>query len=202
MLLFQRGNHRKTPLGNKLKVTEGWGMPTPQRTASKTAIRDDHPALVPSGTRDSGTASTGVIPNLRHGLCFRLVFCTMRSAEQVVTRVLCLAAVVTRGNAEYLTGSGEPAPAFVELTKVHPKDAPSLLNEWLAQEGLTNGLSPKEHREPKSNPRLAKKRTPPPNGSGVHDHFCLSFSLGGCFLGGGGGVFGLASGAAGRGACL
>src|ERR1017187_2032693 len=66
----------------------------------------------------------------------------------------------------------------------------------------TNGLSPKEHRKRKSNPRLAKKRTPPPNGSGVHDHFCLSFSLGGCFLGGGGGVFGLASGAAGRGACL
>jgi hypothetical protein len=49
---------------------------------------------------------------------------------------------------------------------------------------------------------LQKKRTPPPNGSGIHGHFCLSFSLGGCFLGGGGGVFGLASGAAGRGACL
>ena len=47
--------------------------------------------------------------------------------------------------------------------------------------------------------RLAlKRRTPPPNGSGVHGHFCLSFSLGGCFLGG---VFGLASGA-GCGACL
>jgi len=58
------------------------------------------------------------------------------------------------------------------------------------------------HRKRPSNPRLAKKRTPPPNGSGVHGHFCLSFSLGGCFLGGGGGVFGLASGAAGRGACL
>jgi hypothetical protein len=68
----------------------------------------------------------------------------MRPTDLVTTRVLCLAAFVTRGNAEYLIGSGERAPAFVELTKAQPKDAPFLLNEWLAKEGLTKGLSPKE----------------------------------------------------------
>jgi Domain of unknown function (DUF4272) len=68
----------------------------------------------------------------------------MRSAEQAITRALCLAAVVTRANAEYLIGSGEPAPAFAELAGVDPKDAPSRIDRWLSQEGLTTGLSPQE----------------------------------------------------------
>jgi hypothetical protein len=68
----------------------------------------------------------------------------MRSAEQVITRALCLAAVVTRANAEYLIGSGEPAPVFAELTGVDPKDAPPRIDRWLSQEGLKTGLSPQE----------------------------------------------------------
>ncbi len=68
----------------------------------------------------------------------------MRSAEEAITRALCLAAVVTRANAEYLIRTGEPAPLFVALTKVAPKDAPSSLSQWLEREGLERGLSPQE----------------------------------------------------------
>jgi hypothetical protein len=68
----------------------------------------------------------------------------MRSAQEVITRALCLAALVTRANAEHLIGTGEPAPAFVELTKAAPKDAPSSLDQWLDREGLRSGLSPQE----------------------------------------------------------
>jgi hypothetical protein len=68
----------------------------------------------------------------------------MRSAEQTITRALCLAAVTTRANAEHLVGTGEPAPAFVELTGVQPKDAASCLEQWLTREGLKDSLSPQE----------------------------------------------------------
>jgi hypothetical protein len=68
----------------------------------------------------------------------------MHSTEEAIVRALCLAAVVTRANAEYLIGSGEPAPVFVELVGAEPKEAPSALNRWIAREGLTAGLSPKE----------------------------------------------------------
>ena len=68
----------------------------------------------------------------------------MRSAKEAITRALCLAAVATRANAEYLLGTGEPAPAFVELTGVAPKDAPHRLDQWLEREGLKSDLSPQE----------------------------------------------------------
>lgn len=68
----------------------------------------------------------------------------MRSANETATRVLCLAALVTRANAEYLMGTEEPAPAFVEMTGVAPQDAASCLKTWLQQEELADYLSPQE----------------------------------------------------------
>jgi hypothetical protein len=68
----------------------------------------------------------------------------MRSVEEAITRALCLAAVVTRAHAEYLIGSGEPGPVFVELMGVEVKDAPSRIDRWISQEGLKVDLSPQE----------------------------------------------------------
>jgi len=65
----------------------------------------------------------------------------MRTSEDAITRALCLAAVVTRANAEYLVGLDEPVPLFVELTGVEPKDAPLRIDQWLSRERLTAGLS-------------------------------------------------------------
>src|SRR5882762_6158542 len=65
----------------------------------------------------------------------------MRTSEDAITRALCLAAVVTRANAEDLVGLDEPVPLFAELTGVEPKDAPLRIDQWLSREGLTAGLS-------------------------------------------------------------
>src|SRR5450432_1216109 len=76
--------------------------------------------------------------------CRRSCLHSMRSVEEAITRALCLAAVVTRAHAEYLIGSGEPGPVFVELMGVEVKDAPSRIDRWISQEGLKVDLSPQE----------------------------------------------------------
>ena len=68
----------------------------------------------------------------------------MRTSEEAATRALCLAAVVTRANAEDLIGVNEPLPLFVELTGVGPRDARATIDQWLSREGLRDRLSPDE----------------------------------------------------------
>ena len=70
----------------------------------------------------------------------------MRAADEVTTRLLCLAAVVTRANAEELFNSGLSSPLIVELTGAEASQVPSELNQWLLQERLTQELSPQERR--------------------------------------------------------
>jgi hypothetical protein len=68
----------------------------------------------------------------------------MRSLDEVSSRLLCLAAVVTRANTEELLGSNLSAPLLAELTGVDTPDVPAKVNEWLLREGLAQGLSAQE----------------------------------------------------------
>jgi Domain of unknown function (DUF4272) len=68
----------------------------------------------------------------------------LRSADEVATRLQCLAAVVTRAVAEDLEEKHETLPGYVTFTGGAPHDAPSGIRRWLDKEGLTLSLSPIE----------------------------------------------------------
>jgi uncharacterized protein DUF4272 len=69
---------------------------------------------------------------------------TRPSPEEVATRAVALAAVITRAVAEDLIAEGDAQPGFVALTGHEPGDIAGALKQWLERERLDSHLTPNE----------------------------------------------------------
>lgn len=67
-----------------------------------------------------------------------------RPVNEVLTRALCLAALVARSVAEDFITTGESSPGFDAYMGVEPEDAPSVIAKWVEREGLAQAFSPQE----------------------------------------------------------
>jgi hypothetical protein len=68
----------------------------------------------------------------------------VRSADEVASRVLCLAAVITRAQAEFLIDSHEAEPGFSSFPGGKPEEVPRIIQRWVDEEKLGPHFSPKE----------------------------------------------------------
>ena len=68
----------------------------------------------------------------------------IRSADEVAARVLCLAAVITRAQAEFLIDSHEAEPGFSAFLGGEAEEVPQIIQRWVDQEQLGPYFSPKE----------------------------------------------------------
>jgi hypothetical protein len=68
----------------------------------------------------------------------------IRSAEEVATRVLCLAAVATRAQAEFLIDSHELEPGFSAFLGGEAEEVPRIIQRWVDEEQLGPYFSSKE----------------------------------------------------------
>ncbi len=68
----------------------------------------------------------------------------IRSAGEVASRALCLAAVITRAQAELLIDSHEEEPGFSYFLGGEAKEVPQIIQRWIDDEQLGPYFSPKE----------------------------------------------------------
>jgi Domain of unknown function (DUF4272) len=67
-----------------------------------------------------------------------------RHTKEVLTRALCLAAVVSRSVAEDFIATGDSSPGFDRYMGVEPKHAPSVIAKWVEREGFAQAFSSQE----------------------------------------------------------
>jgi hypothetical protein len=68
----------------------------------------------------------------------------IRSVDEVASRVLCLAAVISRAQAEFLIDSHEVEPGFSYFLGGKPEEVPRIIQRWVDQEQLDRYFSPRE----------------------------------------------------------
>lgn len=68
----------------------------------------------------------------------------IRSAGEVASRILCLAAVITRAQAEFLIDSHELEPGFSAFLGGEAKEVPRIIQRWADEEQFGPYFSPKE----------------------------------------------------------
>jgi hypothetical protein len=69
-----------------------------------------------------------------------------RTADEVLSRALCLVAVIARAVAEDFISTGDSSPGFDAYMGTEPRDAPSVITEWVENEGIAKSFSPQEKR--------------------------------------------------------
>jgi hypothetical protein len=68
----------------------------------------------------------------------------IRSVDEVASRVLCLAALLTRAQAEFLIDSHEVEPGFSYFLGGKPEEVPRIIQRWVDHEQLDRYFSPRE----------------------------------------------------------
>jgi hypothetical protein len=68
----------------------------------------------------------------------------IRAVDEVASRVLCLAALLTRAQAEFLIDSHEVEPGFSYFLGGKPEEAPRIIQRWVDHERLERYFSTRE----------------------------------------------------------